>query len=81
MSIQTKVLNVLSTGKNFSAKAIAKQLRTTEGTVSARITELRARGFAIYSNVKEGRTAYRLGTPSRRMVAAAYASAGSSVFN
>lgn len=82
MSIQSKVLNVLRTGKNFSAHAIAKQLRTTEGTVSARISELRAQGYAIYSNVnKNGSTAYRLGRPSRAMVATAFAAAGSAVFN
>ena len=82
MSIQTKVLNVLRTGKNFSAHAIAKQLRTTEGTVAARISELRAQGYAIYSNeAKNGGTAYRLGRPSRAMVAVAFAAAGSTVFN
>lgn len=82
MSIQTKVLNVLRTGKNFSALAIAKQLRTTEGTVAARISELRSQGHAIYSNSSdEGKTVYRLGRPSRAMVAMAFAAAGSSVFN
>lgn len=82
MSLQTKVLNVLRTGKNFSAVAIAKQLRTTEGSVSARISELRSEGHAIYSNPSnEGKTVYRLGSPSRRMVATAFAAAGCSVFN
>lgn len=82
MSLQTKVLNVLRTGKNFSASAIAKQLRTTESTVAARISELRSQGHAIYSNpTKSGTTAYRLGRPSRAMVAMAFAAAGSSVFN
>ena len=82
MSLQTKVLNVLRTGKNFSASAIAKQLRTTESTVTARISELRSQGHAIYSNpTQEGTTRYRLGRPSRAMVAMAYAAAGSSVFN
>jgi len=82
MSLQSKVLNVLRTGKNFSAVAIAKQLRTTESSVTARISELRSEGHAIYSNqTNEGRTAYRLGNPSRRMVAAAFASQGSAVFS
>ena len=81
MSLQTKVLNVLRTGKNFSAVAIAKQLRTTEGSVSARISELRSQGFSIYSNqTKEGKSVYRLGNPSRKMVAAAYQAFGSQVF-
>lgn len=82
MSIQSKVLNVLKTGKQFSAASIAAQLRTTEATVSARISELRSMGHAIYSNTaKNGRTAYRLGRPSRAMVAAAFAAQGSNVFN
>lgn len=82
MSIQSKVLNVLKTGKQFSAAAIANQLRTTEGTVAARISELRSMGYPIYSNVaKNGNKAYRLGRPSRAMVAAAFASQGASVFN
>lgn len=82
MSIQTKVLNVLKTGKQFSAASIAAQLRTTEGTVAARISELRSMGHAIYSNTsKNGKTAYRLGRPSRAMVAAAFAAQGSAAFN
>ena len=36
----------------------------------------------VYSNVtKNGKTAYRLGTPSRKMVAAAYAMAGAEAFS
>lgn len=82
MSIQTKVLNVLKSGKQFTAGQIAGLFNTTEATVAARISELRAQGYSIYSNrAKNGKTAYRLGTPSRRMVAAAFAAAGSSVFN
>lgn len=83
MSLQSKVLNVLKTGKNFSAGSIARQLRTTEGSVSARISELRSQGHAIYTNVdkKTKNVAYRLGRPSRAMVAAAFASQGSAVFS
>lgn len=81
MSLQSKVLNVLRSGKNFSASAIAKQLRTTDASVGARISELRSQGHAIYSNVgKNGNTVYRLGTPSRRMVALAFATLGSTAF-
>ena len=80
-TLQTKVLNVLKTGKQFTPASIAAQLRTTEGSVSARIAELRAEGFSIYSNTtKTGTQAYRLGRPSRAMVAAAYAAFGSQVF-
>lgn len=82
MSVQTKVLNVLKSGRQFTAGQIAGLFGTTEDSVTARISELRSHGYAIYTNTtKNGKTAYRLGKPSRRMVAMAYASAGSSVFN
>ena len=82
MSLQTKVLYVLKSGRGFTPAQIAALLRTTEGSVSARVSELREQGYAIYNNTtKNGKTAYRLGTPSRRMVAAAYAMQGSSIFS
>lgn len=49
--------------------------------LSARISELRAEGYSIYTNkLTTGQTVYRLGTPSRTMVAAAYAVLGSEAF-
>ena len=82
MTIQTKVLNVLKSGKQFTAGQIAGLFNTTEGTVTARGSELRSKGYAIYSNkTKNGKTAYRLGAPSRAMVATAFAAAGSTLFN
>lgn len=82
MSIQSSVLKTLQSGRQFTAGQMAGLFGTTEGSVEARIAELRAQGFSIYSNTaKNGKTAYRLGKPSRRMVAAAYAAAGSAVFN
>lgn len=81
-SIQSKVLKTLKSGRQFTASQIAGLFGTTEDTIVARVSELRAKGFAIYTNTtKNGKTAYRLGVPSRRMVAAAYAAKGSSVFN
>jgi len=82
MSLQTSVLKNLESGRQFTAGQMAGLFRSTEASVAARITELRAQGYSIYSNTaKNGKTAYRLGKPSRRMVAAAYAAAGSAVFN
>lgn len=82
MSIQSSVLKALKSGRQFTAGQLAGLFSTTEGTVSARITELRAQGYSIYSNTaKNGKTAYRLGRPSRAMVAAAFASQGASLFN
>jgi hypothetical protein len=49
--------------------------------LSARVSELRSRGYSIYTNkTKNGKTAFRMGTPSRRMVAMAYALGGTQVF-
>ena len=82
MSLQAKVLKTLKSGKQFTAGQMAGLFGATESSVASRISELRAQGYSIYSNTaKNGKTAYRLGVPSRRMVAAAYAAAGSSVFN
>jgi hypothetical protein len=54
---------------------------TTEDSIRPRISELRSEGYAVYTNsTKNGKVAYRLGTPSRKMVAAAYAMNGSSSF-
>ena len=75
----TKILNFQRSGASISAG----QARGLFGVTSlgARVSELRSDGYAIYTNVaKNGATIYRLGTPSRAMVAAAYQVAGSSVF-
>lgn len=82
MSIQTSVLKTLKSGRQFTAGQLAGLFGTTEATVAARISELRSMGYSIYSNTaKNGKTAYRLGTPSRRMVAAAFAAQGAAAFN
>ena len=76
----TKIINFLRTGKSLSIAAAKSKLGVTQ--LPARVTELRSQGFAIYTNVnKMGNTTYRLGTPSRAMVAAAHAKAVSSVFS
>ena len=82
MSLQTSVLKTLSHGRQFTAGQMAGLFSTSEPSVVARISELRAQGYSIYSNTaKNGKTAYRLGRPSRAMVSAAYAAMGSTVFN
>ena len=82
MSLQNSVLKTLSHGRQFTAGQMAGLFGTTETSVAAGISELRSQGYSIYSNTaKNGKTACRLGTPSRRMIAAAYAAVGSSVFN
>tara|TARA_B100000073_G_C23263740_1_gene383502 strand:+ start:35 stop:313 length:279 start_codon:yes stop_codon:yes gene_type:complete len=79
-SQHTKIVNFLRTGKSLSISYAKNKLGVTQ--LPARVTELRSQGFAIYTNEnKMGNTTYRLGTPSRAMVAAAHAAAGSSVFS
>jgi len=74
-----KILSFLRSGQTLTAAQAASMFGVK--TVSARVAELRAAGHPVYSNVnKSGKTAYRLGRPSRAMIAAAYAAAGSSVF-
>lgn len=79
MSIASKVFNTLVTeGKERTAKQMAAQFKTSVGTVQARISELRTQqGFAVYANKRtdsKGRTStfYRVGTPTKAVVAAGY---------
>jgi len=79
MSIIEKVKNVLVVeGREASAKQMAAWFNTTPNSIASRVSELRNEaGFAIYANKRtdsKGRvtTFYRLGTPSRAVVAAGY---------
>lgn len=72
VSQPVKIMNFLQTGKSLSIAQAKSRLGVTQ--LPARVSELRAAGNAIYTNVnKAGNTTYRLGTPSRAMVAAAHA--------
>jgi len=74
-----KILNFLSSGQSLS-EAQAERMFGVR-SVGARIAELREAGFPVYTNVsKTGKTVYRLGTPSRAMIAAAYSVAGATLF-
>jgi len=79
--VKNRVLKVLESGRQFTPAQLAGLTGASEDSIRPRISELRAEGHAIYTNTtKNGKVAYRLGTPSRRMVAAAYASMGSDAF-
>jgi hypothetical protein len=70
-----KILNFLSSGQTLTETQAVKMFGIQR--VQARVAELREAGYAIYTNTnKSGATTYRLGTPSRAMVGAAYASLG-----
>jgi len=63
-----KVLNLLSKGANVAWKTIRTKFDLE--SPRAMIDTLRAEGYMIYGNKVKGRTYYRLGTPTRAIVAA-----------
>ena len=78
-AITTKKAAVLEALKNNESGVTAAQLESwlDIGNVRATVSDLRFEGYAIYANKKtdtKGRTKtfYRLGRPSRAIVAAGY---------
>ncbi len=79
MTQHEKLIGFFKSGKEITPKQASGLFGVTN--LSARVSELRGRGYSIYTNTtKNGKTAYRMGTPSRRMVALAHAVGGSGVF-
>ena len=71
VSQQQKVLNFLTAGKSLSNAVATHKLRVIR--LPAKINVLRAAGYPIYTNTNsQGNATYRMGTPSRAMVAAAF---------
>lgn len=72
---QNRVLEALQSGEQLTAKQIAARFNVKNPT--ATISNLRFEGYAVYANKHtdtKGRvsTKYRLGKPSREIVAAGY---------
>jgi hypothetical protein len=70
-----RVLEALQNGEELTAKQI--RARFGAGNPASVVQSLRFRGFPIYSNPKtnskgEVKNFYRLGTPSRKVIAAGY---------
>jgi hypothetical protein len=70
-----KLLNAFQTGEAMTASQIAK--RFSIGNPSAEVSRIRHAGFAVYANKRKAGnnvvvTEYRLGKPSRAIVAAGY---------
>jgi len=79
MSKKTRVLDALLSGEQLTAKQISARFGLKNPHEAVR--SLRADGFAIYSNERTNskgavKSFYRLGTPSRAVVAAGYALLG-----
>ena len=83
MSATTSLIKYLKSGKTVTAKQITARFGLANPHEAIR--QLRMKGYAVYAN--EGKmwngettTRYKLGTPSRAMVAAAYQILGGSAF-
>lgn len=75
MTKQERVLEALQRGEQLTAKQISARFGIANPT--ATISDIRYQGFAIYANRHvdtKGRvtTKYRLGRPSRALIAAGY---------
>ena len=85
-SVKEKILSYLSKDSGYNTLTPA-QARAKFGikNVGARIEELRSEGHCIYTNKRvldDGRTVtiYRLGKPTKAMIAAAHAALGGEAF-
>lgn len=77
-----KLLNALQNGSELSvAQAINRFGFECPSSVTGAVSVLRSRGYAIYSNTNaNGVTKYRIGTPTKSVVAAGYAVLGAEAF-
>ena len=72
---QSRVLEALQNGEQLTAKQITSRFGIANPT--ATVSDLRFAGYAVYANKRTNKrgetfTKYRLGTPSRAVVAAGY---------
>ena len=75
MTKQERLLEALQNGEQLTAKQITYRFDIANPT--ATVSDLRFQGYAIYANKRtntrgESFTKYRLGRPSRAVVAAGY---------
>ena len=79
MSTKTdRFLAALQKGRNISvSQAMSRFDFESPGAVSSAVRNLRSEGFAIYEN----NGSYRIGTPSRAIVAAGYEVLGASALS
>ena len=83
MTNAVRVLEVLKAGENITAKQITARFGVANPR--ATISALRSEGYPIYLNKhtdSKGRVTnkYRLGTPSRKVIAAGYKALGVEAF-
>ena len=79
MTQSERLLRYLNTGRTITAATARREFGMRR--LSARINELRSQGYCIYTNRTANGVNYRLGQPSRKIVAFAYQFAGTRLFN
>ena len=72
MSKKQKVLNLLTKGENVTWKTLRKRFDLVSPTKM--IDTLKSEGHCIYTNNTAKGVAYRMGTPSKEIIAAGIAS-------
>ena len=72
LSKKQKVFNLLSKGENVTWKTLRKRFDLTSPT--RMIDTLKSEGHCIYTNDTAKGVAYRMGTPSKEIIAAGIAS-------
>jgi len=82
-----KAVQLFAAGLRLTEGELATRLNTTRVGARSIVRSLREDGYAIYLNEgtldsrgRQRQSRYRLGTPSRKMVAAAYATQGAAAF-
>lgn len=76
-----KLLTALQNGSEIStAQAISRFGFDSPNAVTSAIRNLRENGHSVYTNRVNNIAKYRLGTPSRAVVAAGYRALGSDVY-
>ena len=68
LSKKQKVLNLLSKGENVAWKTIQNKFELE--SPRSMVDTLRAEGYMIYGNRVNGKKYYRMGTPTRAIIAA-----------
>lgn len=68
MTKKAKVLKLLESGKNITWKTLRTKFDLS--SPRAMVDTLRNEGHCIYTNTVDGKTAYRLGEPSKGIIAA-----------
>lgn len=75
VTMNARILGALKNGRDYTANQLRSRFGITD--VSGRISDLRKAGYAIYTNRKttangKAINVYRLGTPTRKQLAAGY---------